>query len=225
MINTYVYDNTCIDLVKQFEGLYLYAYRCASNVLTIGYGHTNNVQINQTITEQQANKLLIQDLDSALYYVNYYTGEYNFNKLNQNQVNALVSFTFNCGCGNLKKLLKSCNTVNEIPVKMQNYNKNVYGTVLSGLVKRRKKEIELFNSGGETLMFKTVKTGDKGICVTILQLLLNQTLATNLKLDGIFGKNTETYLKKYQQITGLVTDGICGQITWNSILHKSGFLK
>ena len=87
-----------IDLIKHFEGCRLEPYLCSANVLTIGYGHTKDVVENMHITEETAEVLLQQDLKEF---------EDNVDKLvtvdlNQNQFDALVSWTFNLGVGNLK---------------------------------------------------------------------------------------------------------------------------
>jgi len=217
-MNKYKYDTVCVELVKRFEGLYLHTYRCSSDILTIGYGHTGtDVVTGQTITPERANVLLINDLNETLNYVNYYTTKYGFNNLNQNQINALVSFTFNVGCGNLNKMLQQCKTVNDISVKMQNYNKNAYGVVLSGLVKRRKTETELFIKGCD-LMLKTIRKGDKGINVKILQAILNFVTNSKLEIDGQFGEKTLNVVKQYQLKSKLINDGIVGRLTWNSLL-------
>ena len=50
------------DFVKRWEGLRLKAYRCPGGVLTVGYGHTKGVKPGQTITRQEAEKLIRDDL-------------------------------------------------------------------------------------------------------------------------------------------------------------------
>ena len=50
-------------LIKKFEGLRLTAYQDMVGVWTIGYGHTGpDVKPGLTITQQQADQLLINDL-------------------------------------------------------------------------------------------------------------------------------------------------------------------
>ena len=80
-----------ITLIKSFEGLCLTAYRCPAGRLTIGYGHTSNVHEGMAVTEQQAEKLLMQDIYFAELAVDM------LGKLTQNQYDALVSFVFNVG--------------------------------------------------------------------------------------------------------------------------------
>ena len=46
-----------LNLIKQFEGCRLTAYKCPAGVLTIGYGHTAGVKAGQTITQEQTDML------------------------------------------------------------------------------------------------------------------------------------------------------------------------
>ena len=126
-----------ISLIKSFEGCRLTAYLCPAGVWTIGYGHTAGVTQGQTITQAQADSFLKADLEKYEKYVNA-TGLV----LNQNQFDALVSFTYNCGAGNLKKLIAN-RTLPEIAEAMLLYNKGG-GKVLTGLVRRREAERKLF---------------------------------------------------------------------------------
>lgn len=67
--------------------------------------------------------------------------------MNQNQFDALVSFTFNLGCGNEDDIAAILNTgdFKAATDKMLEYV-NAGGQVLEGLVRRRKEEVALFNS-------------------------------------------------------------------------------
>jgi GH24 family phage-related lysozyme (muramidase) len=135
-----------INLIKKFEGCRLTAYRCSAGVLTIGYGHTNGVTEGMTITEVQATEFLKSDLKTSENAVNKYSA-YDFN---QNQFDALVSFTFNCGSGNLSKLTaKGTRTLTEISNALLLYNK-ANGKKLAGLVKRRQAEKTLFDTPSDT---------------------------------------------------------------------------
>lgn len=129
-----------IELIKSFEGVRLTAYKAVptEKYYTIGYGHYGmDVTKGMTITHAQAEAYLINDLKKFEKSVN----DLNMS-LTQNQFDALVSFTYNCGAGNLKKLVKGRNTL-AIADAMLLYTKSG-GRELKGLVKRRKKERELF---------------------------------------------------------------------------------
>ena len=132
-----------IELIKKYEGCILKSYKCPSGVWTIGYGHTNGVKSGMQITKAQALDYLKQDLSTFEKAVTNYVKV----PLNQNQFDALVSFSFNCGTGALKTstLLQKLNSsdYNGAANEFLKWNKS-NGKVLNGLVKRRKEEKELF---------------------------------------------------------------------------------
>ena len=132
---------TGLVLIKNFEGLRLSAYKCPAGVPTIGYGHTKNVKMGDVITPDIADFYLYEDLQSSVKAVNEYDKIYNFT---QNEFDALVSFAFNCGKGNLTKLTgKGTRNKALIGQKILEYNK-AGGKVLNGLVRRRQAEHDLY---------------------------------------------------------------------------------
>lgn len=138
-------SETGLNLIKQFEGCHVTAYKDISGVLTIGYGHTKGVKAGQKITLAQADAYLRQDVANAEKAVSKYKYSYN-----QNQFDALVSFTFNCGAGNLKKITNSgTRTLAQISARLPNYNK-AGGKVLTGLIRRRSAEKKLFDTPVKT---------------------------------------------------------------------------
>ena len=139
-----VVDEKGYNLIKQFEGLQLTAYRCPAGKWTIGYGHTKGVKKGMYISEEVATHFLIEDVQRVEPTINSYDGIYHWT---QNEFDALASFAFNCGIGNLKKLLKyGQRTKSQIADAILLYNK-ANGRVLRGLVRRRKAERELFVKG------------------------------------------------------------------------------
>ena len=81
-------------LIQRFDGLRLSAYQDAVGVWTIGYRHTGpDVTPDLTITKQQADQLLINDLVRFNNGVNALVTV----KLNQNQFDALVNFSKSMG--------------------------------------------------------------------------------------------------------------------------------
>lgn len=132
-----------VELIKRFEGLRLKAYLCPSGVWTIGYGHTLDVKKGDVITANEANLFLIEDLAFAEIAVNSINITYNYG-FNQNQFDALVSFTFNCGKQNLLNLIKNgTRNIKEIGDALSLYNKS-NGKTLQGLVNRRRIEQNLY---------------------------------------------------------------------------------
>ena len=132
-------------LIKRFEGCRLEAYKCSANVLTIGYGHTGGVKETDTITQDEADKLLQEDVEQFEKYVDDNVTV----ELGQSQFDALVAWTFNLGVGNLREstMLKKLNSEDyaSVPSEMKRWNK-AGGKTLDGLIRRRKAESLLFES-------------------------------------------------------------------------------
>lgn len=141
-----------LNLIKEFEGLSLKPYLDVVNIPTIGYGSTyyrNGKKVSmldKPISEDEAKSLLA-------YIANKDFGEF-VNKvvkveLNQNQFDALVSFAYNLGNGNLQNstLLKKVNQKDFVGASKEfvKWNK-AGGKELVGLTKRREKERDLFLS-------------------------------------------------------------------------------
>lgn len=196
-----------IALIKSFEGCRLQAYRDSVGVLTIGYGHTGDVKEGQVISQGFAEELLKADLTKFERNVTKYAPF----AMNQNQFDALVSFAFNCGVGNLKKLV-SGRTPAQVAVKIPEYNK-AGGKILAGLTRRRQAEKALFLSGGN----RVLKKGSRGDDVKELQKALTKEGFPCGVSDGIFGAATQKAVIEYQKSKGLVADGIVGEKTWSAL--------
>lgn len=139
-----------LKLIKNYEGCRLTAYKPVptEKYWTIGWGHYGpDVKAGMTITQAEADSLLIKDLAKYEAYVNNPSYVPVTSQLNQNQFDALVSFCYNCGAGNLRSLCKG-RTVEQIAASITKYNK-AGGKVLNGLVRRRQTELELFNQLGK----------------------------------------------------------------------------
>ena len=135
--------NPAVQLIKEFEGCKLKAYKCPADVWTIGYGHTDGVKEGDEITQQEADRLLAADVDLFTSGVQRLVTS----DINRNQLGALVSFAFNLGLGNLRHstLLKLVNAGDFVGAANQfpRWNKAA-GKVLPGLVRRREAEKQLF---------------------------------------------------------------------------------
>jgi GH24 family phage-related lysozyme (muramidase) len=142
-------SNEGILLIKKFEGCMLNAYQCSAGKWTIGYGNTfyedgTSVKSGDKISKERAEILLTLIL---------VTFENDVKKLvksniNQYQFDALVSFAYNCGVGNLKAstLLKKVNiNPSDASIKSEflKWNK-AGGKILLGLTKRREAESNLY---------------------------------------------------------------------------------
>lgn len=130
-------------LIKRFEGLRLKAYKCPADVPTVGYGSTGpHVRMGMTITEAEAEKLLVDDLRRFESGVSALAGT-----MTPGQFSALVSFAFNVGLGALKSstlLAKhKAGDFQGAAAQFARWNKGG-GRVLPGLVTRRAAEAKLY---------------------------------------------------------------------------------
>lgn len=136
-----------IDFIMKYEGCKLEAYRLKGEAYyTIGYGHHGaDVKAGRVISQEEAETLLIADLQG---YTNQVLDHCKYLELTQNELDALVSFTYNTGLGNLKKLTANgTRTKEEIAEKILNYTKSSSESNRKGLAKRRMAEQEMFKGG------------------------------------------------------------------------------
>lgn len=137
-------SDTLISKLKEFEGLCLVAYKPtkAERWYTIGYGHSaGDVRAGMRITKEKAEELLRRDLFFVEKFVN------GIPKVRtQGQFDALVSFTYNVGVGNLKRstlLKKIMHDAPKAEIQKEFLRwANSGGKRLAGLVKRRSWEAE-----------------------------------------------------------------------------------
>ena len=131
-------------MIKHFESCKLTAYQDSVGVWTIGWGHTAGVKKGDNWTQDEADDILLNDLEKFEGYVNQYVTV----PVTQNQFDALVSWTFNLGPGNLKSstMLTKLNekSYDEVPSQLKRWNK-AGGKVLRGLERRRNAEAAMFS--------------------------------------------------------------------------------
>lgn len=136
-----------LELIKKFEGCALTAYKDIVGVLTIGYGHTLSVHEGDTITQEQADTFLNNDIEMS--YAPHVNSLITNQKINNKQFSALVCFAYNVGVGSLKmsSLLKYVNE-NQIDLAAKEFPKwdHAGGLVVKGLLNRRLAEATLFTS-------------------------------------------------------------------------------
>ncbi len=136
-------SENCLDLICNFEGLRLKAYKCPAGVWTIGYGSTGNgITAGLVWTLDQAKDRLARDVATFAAGVAKIAG-----KCSQGQFDALVSFAYNVGLGALKSstLLKLHLAGDHAGAARQfvRWNK-ADGKVLAGLTRRREAEAALY---------------------------------------------------------------------------------
>jgi lysozyme len=138
------YSDNGLALTKGFEGLHLEAYRDCAGIWTIGYGHTGPaVCAGQSLSGLEAEDLLRADLADAVSCVNRAVQT----AISQGQFDAMVDFCFNAGRGNFGQstLLRKVNS-RDFGGAVAQFALWVHagGEVVSGLVRRRKAEADVF---------------------------------------------------------------------------------
>lgn len=144
------YSKNGIHFIEQFEGCRLSAYpdpATGGAPWTIGYGHTGpDIYQGMTITQEQAEALLQQDVQKAAQAVNLKVSK----GITQPEFDALVDFSFNCGIGNFSgsTLLKKLNAgdFHGAAAEFEKWDMAA-GKHMAGLLRRRHAEAELFLSG------------------------------------------------------------------------------
>ncbi|KFY43893.1 hypothetical protein V494_01769 [Pseudogymnoascus sp. VKM F-4513 (FW-928)] len=141
-----------VDLIAEFEGFVPNVYTDATGHATVGYGHLcqkskcSEVPYHIPLTKANGKKLLASDIGV---YEKCVTAMLNSKaKLNLNQYGALVSLTFNMGCGAIKSsaIVTRLNKGEKATTVISGeFPKWVHGggKVLPGLVRRRKAEVAL----------------------------------------------------------------------------------
>ena len=144
-------NQATVDLVKEFEGLELRAYRDPVGIVTIGYGYTNRagfgpgVKMGDVWTEEQAEDMLWQGLEV---FANQIRPMFK-REATPNQFGAMLSLAYNIGTGAFGKstCLKRFNAGDiEGAAEALTWFNKAGGKVLRGLVRRREAERALFLS-------------------------------------------------------------------------------
>jgi lysozyme len=132
-----------LDLIKEFEGLRLQAYKCPADVPTIGYGSTGpHVRMGMTITEAEAEDLLVKDLARFEKVIDEIGGT-----TTQGQFDALVSLAFNVGAANVaRSTLLTMHKAGDYEGAAKQFARwnRAAGRVLPGLTRRRAAEAKLY---------------------------------------------------------------------------------
>ena len=138
-----------IDFICSFEGFRAQPYQDSGGVWTVGFGQTLDSQgvakYAKGITEQQAKVLLAFHLDNECIQLR----QLALGGLNQTQIDAIVSLTYNIGFEAFSK----STVYNQIMTRAINleswelFIKDQHGNTQEGLVTRRRKELQLFIYG------------------------------------------------------------------------------
>ncbi len=140
-------SRAAVDLIKRFEGYRMKAAQLPDGRWTIGYGHTLTARGGATVSEKDAEALLLYDLITVAHTVN----ENTYAPLNQNQFDALVCFAFNIGVDNFVRsgVLRRINegSLLQAACAMEMWRKADFEgerIVIDALVRRRSAEKTLF---------------------------------------------------------------------------------
>lgn len=207
--------------IQREEGWSGTVYTCAGGEATIGYGITNadaaligvkvkpGLTIDKATGEKWLRLVLAEKYGPA---VDKYDDKYHWTDA---EFAALVSFEFNLG--KIDDLTKNgTRTRPQIADAMLLYV-GAKGKPNDGLKARRQREHDLFVSGWRKDM-DTLRRGDRGQQVKVLQIQLNTVTGSTLDADGVFGAQTEETVRKCQRLHGLAQDGACGPKTWEKLL-------
>ncbi len=151
-------SQNCLDLIKKWEGLFLNAYIDPVGIPTIGYGtirypNGQTVRLGERISERDAEGYLRYECSKIAQEISKLIKV----PVNQNQFDALVSFSYNVGTGAFQgsTLLRKLNQ-GDYQGAANEFSRWVNGVVngvkqpLPGLVSRRADEQRLFlKRGGE----------------------------------------------------------------------------
>jgi lysozyme len=140
-------SKNAFDLIRRFEGCKLESYQDQRGVWTIGWGTTGaGITEGLTISQGMADAMFIGHVKEIGLSITDILGNQT-SRLNQNQFDALTSFTYNVGSSAFAK-----STLCQY-VKQSKYNDaaqeflkwdHVNGVVIAGLLERRQAEQQLF---------------------------------------------------------------------------------
>ncbi len=162
-----------VDLIKSFEGFSSVAIQLkGEQYYTIGYGHYGpDVRPGQRMTREEAEILIRKDLQKFEAWVTQYAPW----PLNQNEFDALVSFTYNCGPGSLQTLVRG-RTKAQVAQHMLVYTHSGSEAYTAGLYARRKKEQALFLEDDDMERWNKVSDVPAGYYREQVQRLISQGL-------------------------------------------------
>lgn len=140
------FNDAGLALLKSFEGCKLDAYQDSGGVWTIGYGCTHGVKPGLSISPQEADARLLEDLKDTAAQVRRVLKDC---ALNENQFSAVVCFTYNVGIGNLQQsTLLNCIRLGHFDDAALEFLKwcKINGVPSPGVLRRRVAEQSLFKA-------------------------------------------------------------------------------
>lgn len=143
-----MFDQQTLDLaaalIREFEGCRLSVYPDVGGLRTVGWGCRTDLPLDATITQDEADQLLLDALNSTADGV----AKVVTVDLTPERAAALICFTYNVGIGNLRAstLLRLLNggDYDSVPSQLMRWDR-VAGEEVAGLKRRRSAEIALWN--------------------------------------------------------------------------------
>lgn len=188
------------------------------DIPTLGYGCTVGIKMGMVWSEERATEELKKEVAKHEDYVTQYVTV----PINQNEFDALVSFSYNCGSGNLKKLIEKRLNKGDRTATAQAFLLYVkaQGKTLPGLVSRRTREAALFQKPveepAEPFMPQVVtKEAEPPSRKTVAAVAVSAAtgVAQFMPADPI--GSVETALKTGQRVRG-ISDQSHGLYSWAS---------
>jgi lysozyme len=212
-------------LISEFEGLRQRLYNDPAGHCTIGIGHlihrgrcngNEPAEFKRGISRDRAYQLLQSDSRRFERAVNGLGVP-----LNQNQFDALVSFTYNLGPGSIQgntgiRAALKARRYKDVPREMKKW---VYagGKVLPGLVRRRNAEAKLFVAPAGpapqpkppgVIKVADVQPGDNNPSVLVVQRALQKAVGLDFSSGpGNFGQRTTKAYAQWQRTCGVPATG------------------
>lgn len=147
---TMLYSKDGMRLTESFESCRLEAYQDLRGIWTIGWGHTGPEVVDGLVwTQEQADAQLLLDVQNAVDHVNRLVSV----PLSQEEFDSLVDFVYNAGGGAFKDstMLRKLNA-GDYAGAANEFDRwdHADGTVVSGLLRRREAETNLFKDGEQS---------------------------------------------------------------------------
>ena len=233
-----VVDDAGENLIMASEGVVLRAYAdpgTGGSPWTIGVGHTSaaglpNVVPGMVITRQRAMDILAADLKAFSAGVAKLVTQ----RMSQGECNAFNSFSFNVGLGNFRgsSVLAKFNAgdTKGAADAFLLWTKAA-GRVLPGLVDRRRNERTMFLDAARTIDATPLPEHDEqtGVMLRVgspfpeaIKPLQADLITLGLlapPADGVFGRETDKAVRRFQSAQALTVDGRVGPATRASIAH------
>lgn len=219
-------SNQGISLIKEFEGFRDHAYRDPVGIWTIGYGFTKGVRSGDTMTREQAEQRLRDELGQYERAVEQATG----GSVTQAQFDALVSFAWNVGIKGMagSSVIKAHNRGDHQAAAraFALWNK-AGGKVWPGLTRRRAAEAAMYLSGEPVEMPQAVEPESH---MTASPINRASVVAGGTAAVATVAETARTVADVKYSVTSLgdwlipilllVIVGLCGYLVWQRVRQR-----